>query len=352
LTLLYPPLLAVAFGEFHELAFFPAAAIGLLWAADRCRWGLFAAFGAACLLTREDVCLELAVIGAGIALLALLKRHSDESGLLVGQPRQPMATAAAFGCLSVAGALVALSYYHFVLSLRGQWPHEHFYDYPFAHGPFAVFAAVFAQPLVALPSLLRIGRLTYLLEALGPVLFLPLRSRWVLAVLPGLVIVLLASEPSVWRMGNHYAALWVPWILIATGTTLAGIGRHYNWQVAAAWANGAIAACLVTLAAFNPLHVGHYLTAPYRDLASARAALACVPHDAVVATHDEWFSEIAADYPNATIQRADAPYLVYGDDFPNARFHDVTAPAIAKSVQSGRYQVVCTVGHVRALRRK
>ncbi len=35
LPLIYPPLQAVAFGEFHEIAFYPAIALGLIWAADR-----------------------------------------------------------------------------------------------------------------------------------------------------------------------------------------------------------------------------------------------------------------------------------------------------------------------------
>ncbi len=35
LALIYPPLMAVAFGEFHEIAFYPAIALGVFWAADR-----------------------------------------------------------------------------------------------------------------------------------------------------------------------------------------------------------------------------------------------------------------------------------------------------------------------------
>jgi uncharacterized membrane protein len=352
LTLAYPPLASIAFGEFHELAFFPVLCLGLLWAADRCRWGWFAAFGVACLLTREDVCLELAAVGFGICLFSVLRRNTAQHGLILGEPRRPLATAAAFACLGFAGCLVALSYYHEVLALYGRWPHNHFYDYAFANGPLAVAAALLTQPGVALPQLLRIGRLTYLIEALAPLLLLPARSAWSLAAVPGLVVVLLASEQSVWRMGNHYAAMWAPWLLVATGAALANVERRKSARTALAWENAAIAACAVVLLAFNPMHVSHYLTPPYRDLPSAAAAIACVPPDAGVSTHDEWFSEMAADYPNATILAVDeVQYLVYADDFPNERFARVMLPQLQANVSSGRYKVVCTFGHVKTYRR-
>ena len=69
------------------------------------------------------------------------------------------------------------------------------------------------------------GRLTYVLEALVPLAFLPLRSWWVLMALPGAAIVLLANSGYVWRMGDHYAALWIPWLLVAT------IAASPRWRV-------------------------------------------------------------------------------------------------------------------------
>ena len=351
LSLVYPPLASIAFGEFHELAFFPVLALGLLWAADRCRWWWFAAFGVASVLTREDVCLELAAVGFGIFVFSLLRRRTEQRGLLVGEPLRPIAAAAAFACLAVAGCATAGIYYHEVLTVYGRWPHNHFYDYAFASGPLAITAAVLTQPGIALPALLRFGKLTYVVEGLAPLLLLPLRSAWFFAAVPGLIIVLLAGEQSVWRMGNHYAALWVPWVLVAAGAALTKIERRNSANAALAWANAAIAACIVTLLAFNPMHGAHYLTPPYRDLPSAAAAIACVPRDAAVSTHDEWFSEMAADYPNATILAGDGPqYLVYADDFPNDRFARVVLPRIQAQVRSGRYKVVCSFGRVKTYR--
>ena len=71
LVLVYPPLLAIAFEEFHEVAFYPALAVGLLWAADQGRWRWFCALVILAVLVREDLDLQLSVIGAGLAVLAL-----------------------------------------------------------------------------------------------------------------------------------------------------------------------------------------------------------------------------------------------------------------------------------------
>ena len=337
--LLYPPLASIAFGEFHEVAFFPLLAIGLLYAADRRQWIAFALLGAACLLIREDICFELAAIGAGIAIVALRWRR--------------FAVGTAFGLLGVAGALVGGGYYHWIYSTAGTWPPSHFYDYPFAQGPFATIAALVTHPSAAVPAIATIGRFTYLLEVLLPLALLPLRTWWALLALPGLGIVLLAGEQSVWRMGNHYAALWAPWVLVATAAALVRIERSRGETTAVRWANGAIAACILTLIAFNPTHLGHYLTPPYRDLASARAAIACVPHGASVATHHEWFSEIAASYPQATIYAdSGSDYLVYADDFSNEDFRQFVLPQLARDVTSGRYSVVCAYGRVKTYRRQ
>lgn len=69
LAAVYPPLLANAFSEFHELAFYPVVAIALVWAADRARWGWFAVFAVAAVIIREDVCVDLVIIGSVLAVI-------------------------------------------------------------------------------------------------------------------------------------------------------------------------------------------------------------------------------------------------------------------------------------------
>jgi uncharacterized membrane protein len=334
-ALLYPPLASIAFGEFHEVAFFPVLAILLALCAVRGAWRWFFIVALASLLVREDICIELSAIGFGLAIFMLATRRRLEG--------------AAFAFVGCGAALVAFAYYRYVDSIYGGWPHSHFYTYTFATGPMGTVVALFTQPAVAWPAVASFGRLTYLLEAFVPLVFLPLRSWWTLLALPAFGVVLLAAEQSVWRMGNHYAAMWAPWLLVGTGAALVGIQQRSGAAAARRWANGAIAACVLFLVVDDPMHPAHYLAPPYGDLASARSALACVPPDASLSTHDEWFAHIAAADPNATIQRADGvDWLVYADDFPNQDFQTSMRPRLEADVASGRYRVACTFGRVKA----
>jgi hypothetical protein len=182
--------------------------------------------------------------------------------------------------------------------------------------------------------------LTYLLEAFGPLAFLPLFSRWVLLSLPGLAIVLLANTDLVYHMGNHYAALWIPWLLAATA--FAAAERN-----ALRWCTVALALTALFLAFLNPMHPAHFLRPNYHDFPAARRALACVPAGASVATHDEWFSAIAARRPQATLGTiAGVDYLVYADDFPNPEFQHSVRPALHTEVAAGTYREVCRFGAV------
>ncbi|MGC1381293.1 MAG: DUF2079 domain-containing protein, partial [Candidatus Baltobacteraceae bacterium] len=69
LTLLYPPLLALGFDEFHELGLFTALVLALFLAADRARWIWFALCAIVAIGVREDAALTL--LALGIALFAI-----------------------------------------------------------------------------------------------------------------------------------------------------------------------------------------------------------------------------------------------------------------------------------------
>ena len=113
------------------------------------------------------------------------------------------------------------------------------------------------------------GRLTYVLEAFLPLAFVPLRSRLPCLAVPGFAIVLLANSGLVWRMGKHYAALWIPWLLIAFGAGVAtyacgSAGQHRVRTVGVVF----VASARCTRPLSQP---------SYHALNDARAALACVP---------------------------------------------------------------------------
>ena len=335
LTLLYPPLLSLGFNEFHELGLLSPLVVGFVLAADRRAWGWFAVCTVLLLGIREDVCLEVALAGAVFAL----------AGTPAGKSR---ALAVAGGAAALAAVAVDGVYYGVVIPQLGGWMPAHFYTYPFASGPAALLVAPFTHPLAFVAAIFTLGRLTYLLEAFGPLAFLPLRSRWSLLSIPGFAIVLLANTGLVWRMGMHYSALWIPWLLIGAAFGVRRIAQGSE-RIASRWANVAIAISVIVLIGFNPMHPAHYLRPNYHDLGAARAAIACVPQDATFATHDEWYSAVSAERPLANVGATDGPdYLVYADDFDNAGFRANAVPVLHANVTSGRYRIACTFGDVHA----
>ncbi|HTW84928.1 MAG TPA: DUF2079 domain-containing protein [Candidatus Sulfotelmatobacter sp.] len=335
-ALVYPPLVAVGFGEFRDLGLLSPLALGWWLALERRAWGWLTAAAALLVLLREDVCLELALIGAGVGIAGLVRR--DRGWALAG-----------FG--SAAAALASDAVYVFaVLPRVGPWPPSHFYEYPFAHGPAALVLAPFTHPLAFAAAIFTVGRLTYLLEAFVPLALVPLRSRLIALCLPGFAIVLLANSGLVWRMGMHYAALWIPWLLIAFAAGIASL------RVPRRWTSVAFVLSALVLVFFSPLHPLHYLRPSYHALGDARTALACVPPDATLATHDEWYAATAARRPHVTVlgedpQALDVQYLVVASDYPNQDFHDNVLPKVQALVLNGTYRQLCRAGNVTAYER-
>ncbi len=334
LALVYPPLVALGFNEFHELGLLSPLVVGMVLAADRRAW---IAFGICIVLLagiREDVCLEVAIAGITFAL----------AGTPAGRSRALTVAGLAAAALAIA---VDAAYYGLVVPRLGGWVPAHFYTYPFADGPLALLRAPFTHPLAFIAAIATLGRLTYLIEAFAPLAFLPLRSRWSWLALPGFAIVVLANTGLVWRMGMHYSALWIPWLLIGTAFGVRTIRDRAGERIALRWLTAAIALSAIVLVAFNPAHPAHYLKPNYHDLGAASAAIACVPKDAPFATHDEWYSAVAAQRPRATVALTGGiAYLVYADDFDNAGFRANVVPLLHASVAAGRYRVVCTFGDV------
>jgi uncharacterized membrane protein len=326
LTLVYPPLLAIGWGEFHEVGLFAPLVFGLIVAADRKAWGWFALCAVLACGVREDTTLELAIAGSVLAIAGWRSRM-------------------AWGGLALLAVASDGLYYAVVLPRVGAWNPAHFYVYPFANGPLALIAAPLLHPLDFVRAFFTFGRLTYLIEAFAPLAFLPFFSRWSLFALPGFAIVLLANDQLVYHMGNHYASLWSPWLLVGTAFAVSGSN-------ALRWAQIAIGCSLAVLAFFNPLHPAHFLRPSYHDLGAAERALACLPPNASVSTHDEWFTHLSAHDPNATLNTIDGvDFLVFADDFPNDEFQAVTLPRIRAEVRAGAYHEICRFGAVAAYAR-
>jgi uncharacterized membrane protein len=338
IALVYPPLIAVGFGEFRDLGLLPPLALAWWLALQRRAWTWVAVTAVLLAGLREDVCVELAIVGVVVAWNSL--RSGDNASV----DRAKLAAA-----LSSAGvALVSAAIYVLIVLPRvGPWPPSHFYDYPFAHGPAALLLAPLLHPLAFGAAVLTVGRLTYVLEALIPLALIPLRSRLMWLAVPGFAIVLLANSGLVWRMGMHYAALWIPWLLIAFAAGIATL------RVQRRWTTIAFALSAIVLIAFSPLHPLHYLRPSYHALADARAVLRSIPQDAHVATHDEWYTAISAHDPNASVLGTGpfpfaAEYIVFAEDFPNDDFQRHLLPRIHAALRAGRYTLAARRGAVAA----
>ncbi len=336
LALIYPPLAAVAFTEFHEIAFYPAIALGLFWAAERRRWTIFAALAFLSALIREEACLVFIVVGLVLAAIGWVKRSANAgAGLLLGAPQSPVALVRAGLALCAVNAAALAIYFGVVIPHVGAWQPSRFYDYPFAQGPAALVGALVLHPWY-LAQIATFGRFTYLLEAFVPLAFLPFGSRWSLLALPGLGIVLLSSDAITWRMGSHYAAIWIPWLLLGSAATLVRLERNGSPARAARASYAAAGLCALFFVAFNPMHVVHYLRASYPTADAARA-LAALPADAgPVVTHDEWFVRIALAYPEATVFLCPyVRYAVYADDFQNGYFQNDIKVQLERRIARG-----------------
>ncbi len=348
LALIYPPLAAVAFTEFHEIALYPVLALAIVWSAERARWGWFALFGVLAALVREEACIVLALVGVVLAIVGAARRKAPRArgeGLLAGTPREAERLAVAGMALCGVNVAALGVYYGVVIPRVGPWQPSRFYDYSFAHGPASLLVALATHPANAL-ALCTLGRFTYVLEALVPLAFLPLFSRWSLLALPGLLVVLLSSDPIAWRMGSHYAALWCPWLLLGAVAALVRRPRLLRRFYAAA-----VAFCIVFLSAFNPMHVAHYVRPVYAHDDAAKA-LALVPADALLVTHDEWFAHAAYRIRRSTIFFCPyVDYAVFADDYPSTYYEREERPEVEREVATGRMRVAATFGRVRVYRR-
>jgi uncharacterized membrane protein len=285
LLLVYPPLLAVAFFEFHEIAFYPLVSFALFYAADRARWRIFSVLALASALVREEACIVYAIVGitfAGIGFLraraevvprtpSRLARLGAPGGFLVGTPLEPQCLVVAGLALTAINALALYVYFGVVTPRLGGWePGTIFYTYPFASGPVAVALGLIAHPANVV-HLLTFGRLTYVLEAFLPLALLPFFSRWSLLALPGFLVVLLSSNALAWRMGSHYAAIWIPWLFIGTCAAIVRWSRERRERRVQLWQRIAGVICVVVLIAFDPMHPVHYARAPrFRPMRGSR----------------------------------------------------------------------------------
>lgn len=305
----YPPLAGVTFTEFHENGFVAALTVWLLWAIDVRRLGLAALFGALLLATKEDQGLFLIVVGIGMAVY--FARRGDPARTWFGT---------GLACVALAVFIFYFAVVRRLAGAPGVWVPLHFYALggQTPHGP--------TTPLFSF------GRLTYLLEAFGPLLFVPLFSPLVLASVPGFAECLLSRESLTYTMGQHYAAVWIGYVLVAYAF---GSLRFGAWS--RRWA---LVVCLLVLAVASPTHWGHFLRLPNRHDAVLNRFVADIPRDATIGTYDEVYAHLGF-VPGAQIGLDPLPQLALFDYTYRSTNWDVRLrPRFEQLLASGTYRVV------------
>jgi len=305
---IYPPLAGIDFTDFHENGFAPAATLWLLWALDGRRWSYAYAFLAITLAIKEDQALVMGFLGLG-AFFAF-RRENDRAGLR-------FATIAL-----VASLTIFVVYFALIRPLAD----------PLHHWQPTRFYAWRPNDLATIGLQTLPDRLGYLALALAPLCFIPLRSRIMLFALPGFAECLLSREHAPYTMGQHYAALWTPYVLAAFVVAAC--------RLRSARLIGASAAlCLVTYIVANPLHPGYFLRVPDARDARLDARLARLPAQVRIGTQEEAYAHLGMDR-NAQVGIAGEPDFVLLDrEYPDSVWLGWTDAPLRRAVARGRYRL-------------
>jgi uncharacterized membrane protein len=317
-ALVYPALVGVTFTDFHENGFAPAAIAWLIWAVDTRRWAIAAALVAVALAIKEDEAVVLGVLGVGFAVLCA--RRGDHAG-------------ARFGAgVAIASALVFVGYFAVIRPLAGAHGAWFALDYYTGHD--------FDTPRGAAIVL---GRVTFMVEVLLPLLFVPLVTPWFAFALPGLVEVLSSRWSITYTMGQHYGGVWIAYVLAAFAV---GIGQvaATRPQLALNLARASLAVCVLNLAVASPTHWGHYLRLRSAHDAALDRLVAQVPPHAAVATYDEVYSHLGFD-PNAQIgfdPQAYPEYALFDERYDGAAWRTMYRPRLLELLRAGTYRAIAT----------
>ena len=327
IALIYPPLQGVTFTDFHEVAFVPAAVAWLLWALDARRFSWAYVFLAILLATKEDQ--PPAMAWVGIAAIAFFWTQRERAGVLFGSVAVA-AAAATFAAYFLAGRQLA--------GASGAWHPEHFYEW-----------IGYSQALPLDRQI--VGRLTYLLEAFVPLALLPFRSRVLILSLPGFAEVLASREPLTYTMGQHYAAVWVPYVLVAFAVAGAQLLERQG-RKGVAWIRASAILCAIVTVFFSPLHLGHFLRMPQPQDAATDAMIARIPHDASVGTYDEIYAHLGF-FPRAQVGLTGTPqYVLMDGRYSSAAWNGNWLPVLQRDVRAGVYVPVASDDGVILYRRQ
>ena len=330
--LLYPPLHAPTFSDFH---FLTVSGFFVLWAAYFFfteRWLFFWAFVVMSLMCREDV--PLGGIGAGLALL--IAGHRTRVG-------------AALFVLSAAYFVVV----KFVIMPRyGDASFVYIYEKLVAPGELGfkgVLETLLTNPLYVFSTILFPEKIPYALHVFAPLAFLPLRDeRFLFLLFPGAFVTLLSTGylPVV-EIRFQYVTHFTPYAFLAAILTLERLGRRRGAIVRDAALGALMFGTLLCTHQFGALQRENFTSGGGRvrfdltrqhleNLRNLREIARTIPPDASVAATEHDTPHLAQREYLFTLkyEHQGADYLLYSYDdldFGAAR------RIVTEELQSGRF---------------
>lgn len=309
----YPPLSALAVGDFHELAFTPPLAATLVWAIDRKRWRFALAATALLAMVKEDQFVSLAFIGLVVAVMAREDRQMRACGLWIAG-------------IGAGAALFYFSILRPVIDSHFAYFSFHYYEW----WRFPATPAGFAGPFSVM-------RPQYLFAILLPLAFLPLASRYAIFAIPGLAEVLLSHEAITMVLTTHYSATWSGYLLcaFADGTSVV----YRRWQIAAKGALVfALLASIWTSRYYSPIAPGFAL---YRQPTGAdrirERELMALPRTVSIGSGGFVLAHLGMN-PHATVAMDGADYVVFDRFSDPAGWSDGDEAKAGRLVSSGAYR--------------
>jgi uncharacterized membrane protein len=291
---LYPALAGLAFVDFHENAFAPAAVAWMVWAFDSGYLIAAALFALVAIAIKEDQAIFVGVTGSVVAWRF--------RGTAPGRVGLGIAVVA----FVVVGAFFFVIQPHSVANAL--WAPTRFYDWT-------------ADDVRALVPFGLLQRLGFFVLAFAPLGFLPFRSRFMWLALPPLAEVLLSHMSTTFTLGTHYAGAWLGYVLVAFAFAARKLP---STAVTKRWLWACVALCVLELAVANPMHPGLNLRARQPRDVALDAVLASLPPSASIATQEEAYTHLALADPNATLlpetarQTVTACYVLIDTDYPDS----------------------------------
>ncbi|MBD5657467.1 MAG: DUF2079 domain-containing protein [Candidatus Eremiobacteraeota bacterium] len=325
-ALLYPPLAGVTFTEFHENGLVPAATLWFLCALDARKWRAALALTFVTVGLKEDQSVIIAWLGTFAFIRA--RRTSDRDG-------ERMALA----LIAIALAAIPL-YFGLVRPLAG------------ARGPWhpLVFLHV-ADPTADIGFTRAIlDRLGYVALAFAPLLLLPFRSHLLILAVPGFAETLVSRAPVTYTMGQHYAAVWIPYVLLAFADATCAIAAnrpHRTQRLLIACA----ALCATMYLIANPLHPKYFLRAYQPRDAHLDHFLTTLPPQLDVGTQEEIYTHLGFDR-RATLGIECLPaYALFDFDYPDSNWVIRDGPLLKTLVTQHRYELMRADGAIKLFAR-